>query len=302
MKIVLTGSLGRIGKPLTQHLVEKGHRVTVISSKAERQKEIEALGATAAIGSMQDVDFLTSTFKVSDAVYLMIAWDAIGNIFDKNIDFPTEFNKIANIYKQAVEQSGIKNVVYLSSIGAHTNKGIGSLSVYSGVEDIMNQLSEEVSIKFMRPVAFYTNLYRFMQSMKTDGTIVQSYGGDTKEPWVSPVDIANVIVEELEKPFEGRSFRYIASEEVSPNEVANILGEAIGNRDLKWKIVPAEQLLNGVLASGMNEWVAKGFVEMQTAQGNGTLYEDFYKNKPVMGEIKLTDFAKEFTSVYNQEV
>lgn len=300
MKVVLTGSLGRIGKPLTQGLVEKGHRVTVISSRSERQKDIEALGATAAIGSMQDVDFLTTTFKGADAVYLMIAWDAIGNIFDKNIDFPAEFSKIANKYQQAVEQSGVKKVVYLSSIGAHTNQGIGSLSIYNGVEDIMNQLPADVSIKFVRPVAFYPNLFRFMQSMKTDGAIIQSYGGDKKEPWVSPLDIANVIVEELEKPFDGRGFRYIASDEVSPNEVAKILGKAIGNQDLTWQIIPAEQLLQGLLASGMNEWVAKGFIEMQAAQGDGTLYEDFYKNKPMLGKIKLTDFAKEFALVYHQ--
>ncbi len=45
MKIILTGSLGNISKPLTKYLVGKGNTVTVISSKAERQKEIEALGA-----------------------------------------------------------------------------------------------------------------------------------------------------------------------------------------------------------------------------------------------------------------
>ena len=38
MKIVVTGSLGHIGKPLTEELVQKGHSVTVISSKAEKQK------------------------------------------------------------------------------------------------------------------------------------------------------------------------------------------------------------------------------------------------------------------------
>lgn len=65
-------------------------------------------------------------------------------------------------------------------------------------------------------------------------------------------------------------------------------------------IVPAEDLLQGVLASGMNEWVAKGFIEMQAAQGSGNLYEDFYKNKPNLSKVKLTDFAKEFASVYNQ--
>ena len=300
MKIVLTGSLGRIGKPLTQNLVNNGHSVIVISSKPERQEEIEMLGAKAALGSMQDVDFLINTFKGADAVYLMIAWDAIGNIFDKNINFPTEFITIAEKYKQSVKQSGVKKVVLLSSIGAHTNQGIGSLSVYKGIEDTMNQLPADVSIKFMRPVAFYPNLFRFMQSIRTEEAIIQSYGGNTKEPWVSPLDISNVIVEELEKPFEGRSFRYIASDEVSPNEVATILGEAIGNRKLKWQTVSAEQLLNGMQMSGMNEWVAKGFIEMQAAQGTGILYEDFYKNKPELGKVKMTEFTKEFASVYNQ--
>ena len=40
MKIVVTNSLGNISKPLTQQLVQRGHSVTVISSKAERQKDI----------------------------------------------------------------------------------------------------------------------------------------------------------------------------------------------------------------------------------------------------------------------
>lgn len=43
MKIVLTGSLGNINKPLTKELVQKGHSVTVISSKAERQKKLKPL-------------------------------------------------------------------------------------------------------------------------------------------------------------------------------------------------------------------------------------------------------------------
>lgn len=108
MNIVLTGSLGNIGKPLTQELVQKGHSVTVISSNPEKQKDIEALGAKDAIGTMQDVDFLTATLKGADIVYLMEAWDAIGSIFNKDVDFVAEFSRIASNYKQAVEQSGGK--------------------------------------------------------------------------------------------------------------------------------------------------------------------------------------------------
>ena len=50
MNIVLTGSIGNIGRPLTEQLVQKGHSVTVISSAAERRNAIEVMGAKAAIG------------------------------------------------------------------------------------------------------------------------------------------------------------------------------------------------------------------------------------------------------------
>ena len=77
---------------------------------------------------MQDADFLCATFKGADVVYLMEAWEGIGSIFEKDVDFVAGFKRIGNNYKQAVEQAGVKHIVHLSSIGAHTNKGVGSLS------------------------------------------------------------------------------------------------------------------------------------------------------------------------------
>ena len=72
MKIIITGSLGHIGKPLAEELVQKGHTVTVTSSKPEKQKDIEALDATAAIGSLEDARFLVSTFDGANAVFAMV--------------------------------------------------------------------------------------------------------------------------------------------------------------------------------------------------------------------------------------
>ena len=300
MKIILTGSLGHISKPLTQILVQKGHTVTVIGSKVERQKDIEALGAKAAIGNMEDADFLTKTFTGADIVYLMETLGD-GSFFNPNLDYVTAINKIANNYKQAVQESGVKRIVHLSSIGAHTDKGNGMLAFHYNVENILKQLPEDVSIKFMRPVGFYINMFAFIPTIKKQGAIIQNYGGDGKEPWVSPLDIAAVIAEEMEKPFDGRTIRYIASDEVSPNEVAKILGEAIDKPDLKWQVIPDEQMLKGMLAAGMNAKIAKGLVEMNANRRGGTLYEDYYQHNPTLGKVKLTDFAKEFARVYNQQ-
>ena len=300
MKITITGSLGHISKPLVKELLQKGHTVTIISSKAERQKDIEALGATAAIGTLEDADFLSASFKGADVVYLMEA-NGAGSFFDHKLDIIAAYNKIAYNYKQAIQQSGLKRVVHLSSIGAHTDKGNGILACHYNVENILKQLPNDVSIKFMRPVGFYYNMFAFIPTIKAQNVIISNYGGDEKEPWVSPLDIAAVIAEEIEKPFEGRTIRYIASDEVSPNEIAKILGQSIGKTDLEWLAIPDEQFLDVLLLAGMNPQTAKGFMEMNASRRGGVLYEDYYRNQPAFGKIKLTDFAIEFKTVYNQQ-
>jgi uncharacterized protein YbjT (DUF2867 family) len=227
--------------------------------------------------------------------------DAAGDFFDRDADFIAAINQIGKNYKQAVERSGVKHVVHLSSIGAHMNKGNGILIFHHNVENILKQLPGDVTVKFIRPVGFYTNMFSFIQMIKNKGAIISNYGGDKKEPWVSPSDIAAAIAEEMEmirQPAD-RTIRYIASDEISPNEIAEALGSAIGKPDLKWQVIPGDELLGNWLATGFNPQIARGFVEMQAAQGTGVLYEDYYANKPVLGKVKLKDFAKEFANRYH---
>lgn len=291
MNISLSGSLGNISKPLTKELVQKGNSVTVISHNPEKQKDIEGLDAKAAIGQLEDVSFLINTFTGADAVYCMEP--------PHNYDL-TFFENLANNYVQAIRQSGVKRVVFLSSIGAHTDKGNGVLAIYYKVENILKKLPSDVAITFMRPVGFYDNLLGFINTIKTQGVIASNYGGDDKKPWVSPTDIAAAIAEELTTPLVGRKVRYVASDELSCNELASILGAAIGMPDLKWIIIPGEQVLSGMIAAGINPQFAAGLVEMNASTHSGKMYEDYYRNRPAFGKVKLIDYAKEFAAVYNQ--
>jgi len=299
MKIVITGSLGHISKPLTLELLQKGHPVTVISHNTERQKDIEAIGAAAAIGSFEDVNFLTTTFKGADAVYCMIS--SGNSYFDPGFDLMAYTGKLGNNYKQAIQKSGVKKVVFLSSIGAHLEKGNGLLAFYYIIESILNTLPPDVSITFMRPVGFYYNLLGFINTIKTQGAIATNYGGDDKKPWVSPIDISSAAAEELVTPSKGRKVRYVASDEIRCNELARVLGASIGKPDLRWVVIPDEQMLNGLVAAGMNPNIAAGLVEMNAAANNRKLYEDYYLNKPVFGKVKISDFAKEFADAFNKK-
>jgi uncharacterized protein YbjT (DUF2867 family) len=295
MKIIVTGSLGHISKPLTDELVQKGHSVTVVSSNPEKQKDIEALGATAAIGSLEDVDFITGIFTGADAVYTMVP---PANYFDHNLNLTAYTHRMGSNYAQAIEASGVKRVVHLSSIGAHMEKGSGIIAAHHDVEVTLNKLSD-VAITFMRPTSFYYNLYGYVQMIKQAGIIAANYGGDDMIPWVSPVDIAAAIADELQTPLSGKKVRYVGSEELTGNETARIIGEAIGKPDLKWIVVGNAEVQAGLEGIGMQPAIAAGLVEMYGALHNGTFAEDYYNNRPaVMGKVKLKDFAQEFAASF----
>lgn len=301
MKITITGSLGNISKPLAQELIQKGHQITVITSDAEKQKTIEALGAKAAIGSVEDVAFLTQTFSDSDAVYCMIPR---ANYFDPNLDLDAFTDKIGNSYAEAIQQSGVKRVVFLSSIGAHLKENSGIIQRYYEIESVLNKLSD-VSITFMRPTSFFYNVLAYIPMIKNAGIIAANYGADKMIPWVSPNDIAQAIAEELVIPLDektgNRKIRYVSSEELTGHETAQILGNAIGKPDLKWVLVSDEEVLNGLTSVGMQPKIAAGLVEMYAGLYNGLLGEDYERNRPAeMGKTKMAEYAKEFATVYNQ--
>lgn len=294
MKIVVTGSLGNISQPLTIALVQKGHTVTVISSNPERQKDIEALGATAAIGSVEDADFLTAVFSGADVVYTMIPPNFIVP------DPIVHYKIIGESYAQAIKRSGIKQVVHLSSWGAHLEKGTGFVVGSYHVEQIFNQF-RDISITYLRACSFYNNLYHYTDMIKGAGFIGTNYGGNDKVVMVSPKDIAATVIEEIEIPTAGRNIRYVASDEHSCNEIATILGNAIGKPDLKWVTFTDEQTQAAMENNGVPALIAAKFTELNAAIRTGAIREDYDRHKPTFGKVELTDFAKEFAEVFKQK-
>lgn len=294
MKIIVTGSLGHISRPLTGLLVKEGHEVTVISSNADRATDIAAAGATAAIGTLDDEKFLAETFAGADAVYCMIP---PGDFRDKTYDIETHYTAIANAYKNAALSAGVKRIVHLSSIGAHTDTGNGMLAIHHTVEGTLQQLPADVAVSHMRPVGFYYNMFAYIPSIRFKNAIVQNYGNLT-EPWVSPNDIASVVAEEITQPFERGRIRYIASDECACDEVAAVLGNAIGQPGLSWETISDDQMRRNLEAAGMNPAIAGSYVAMNAGRRSGVLYEDYLKHRPVLGQVKLADFAKEFAQVF----
>lgn len=293
MKITVTGSLGNISKPLATQLVKAGHQVTVISSSPDKAEAITALGATPAIGSVDDIAFLTGAFKGADAIYTMIP-----NNFSAT-NYRQYIGSVGKNYAEAIKAAGVTKVVNLSSIGAHIDGGTGPISGIHDVEQTYKQLAG-VAIKHLRPAFFYTNLLANIDMIKHLGFLGANYGDNSRVVLVHPNDIAEVAAEELQSDFSETSIRYISSDERATNEIASVLGAAIGKPDLKWVDFTDEQALQGIQQAGLPAEIARNYVEMGTAVKSAILWEDYDKHKPAQfGKTKLEDFAAEFAEKFN---
>jgi uncharacterized protein YbjT (DUF2867 family) len=295
MKYIVTGSLGNISKPLAERLIAAGHSVTVISSNAGKASQIEALGAKAAVGSVEDIPFLTATFTGADAVYTMVPPNFGSGNWKKYIA------GIGENYAAAIQASGVKNVINLSSMGAHMREGCGPVSGLYFVEKALNGLVG-VNVKHLRPGFFYINFLSNISMIRNSGIIGANYGEGSKLVLVHPDDIAEAAAEELIRlSFSGKSVRYVASDEKNTYEVAAILGKAIGKPELPWVDFRDEDLLTGLLQAGLPEEIAKNYIEMGAAMRSGEMASDYNENRPaVFGKTKLEDYATTFASVYAQ--
>lgn len=294
MKYVVTGSLGNISQPLTRSLVKGGHEVTVITSKTSNTAAIETLGAKAAVGSVEDVAFLTQIFSGADAVYTMIPPNFAAT------DWKQWIAQIGSNYAAAIQAAGVKKVVNLSSVGAHMPDGAGPVSGLYFAEKALNAVPG-TDIRHLRPGYFYQNFLSNIGMIKQMGFMGGNFGSDAVPfPIVSTNDIAAAAAEELlQLSFTGHSVRYIASEEITGSTAAKILGTAIGKPELQWVVFTDEQFLQGALQAGLPEEIARNFTEMGHALHTGEMNAEYFTNQPQLSPTKLADFATVFAAAYN---
>ncbi|RYZ26029.1 MAG: NAD-dependent epimerase/dehydratase family protein [Chitinophagaceae bacterium] len=295
MKYVLTGGAGNISKPLAEQLLKAGHHVTVIGRNPEHLKPLTDQGAKAAIGSVEDVSFLTEAFKGADAVYTMVP-----PIFEVD-DWKSYIGQIGKNYADAIKAAGVKYVVNLSSVGAHMEDGAGPVTGLYRVEQSLNEL-KDVNVKHVRPGYFFYNFFGNIGMVKG----MNIFGGNAakaedKMVLSDTTDIATAVAEELlNLNFTGHSVRYIASDERTPVEVATALGTAVGKPELPYVEFSDEDMLGGLKGAGLHEEIAKNYTEMGHAMRTGKMLEDYQNNRPQeFGKVKLEDFAKQFAVAYN---
>ncbi len=294
MQYIITGSLGHTGKPITEALVKAGHSVTVITSSENKVAAIEALGAKAAVGSVEDADFLKQAFAGADAVYLLIPgkWGVT--------EWRAYQNQVGDNYIEAIKANDIQYAILLSSVGAHVGEGVGPVE---GLYDMEQKLKQVPGLNavLLRPPYFMYNLFGMIGMVKGMGIMGSNFGAETIA-LAHTSDIADAVLDELlQLGFTGQRVRYIASDERTGSDIARVLGEAIGKPETPWVVFSDEQSTQGMLQAGLNEEMAGEYTKLGEAMRTGKMQADYFANRPTaFGKVKLEDFAwNEFAPAFN---
>lgn len=294
---VITGATGNTGSLIAEGLLKAGKAVTVVGRSADKLQPFVAKGAKAAVGDLEDTDFLAKTFAGATAVYAIVPpkWDLTE-------DWRTYQRKVSTSITTALEKAGVKNVVLLSSHGAHLPEGAGPVT---GLYELEQQLKkvQGLNIMALRAAYFMQNFFGLIGMIKGMGAFGYSLNGEVKTPLVHTKDIAAVGLKHLlALDFKGFNHVFVSgAADVTMNEVATIIGKEIGKPDLKYIQFSYQDAEAGMVQSGIPLTIAKGYNELFQSINEGKFLNDYVRNAETTTPTTLEEFVKnEFVPAFQQ--
>ncbi len=239
--IVVTGASGRVGHQVARLLLSEGRNVRVVARTAENLKSPASLGADVRTGAIDDRVFLTTAFRGASVVFLLTPVDTKA----QNVN-TEQRNNVAGL-AGAIRDSGVKNVVALSSWGAELSERVGGIIGCHWLEQALNEISDLNSV-CLRPVWFMENFIWNIGLIKMANINGLALRPDFAFPMIATKDIAPVAAKYLAKlDFTGRHIHYLnGPKDYALTEVTQVLGNSIGKPNLKYIEFP-----NGIFRKGL---------------------------------------------------
>jgi uncharacterized protein YbjT (DUF2867 family) len=261
---VITGATGNTGSVVGEKLLAKGENVRVVGRDAKRLERFAQRGAEPFVADATDAGALTKAFSGAKAAYAMIP----PNISSPDVRAYEE--RVNDALFSAIEKNAVKHAVVLSSFGADKPHKTGPVVGLHNLEGKLNEIPG-LNALYLRAGYFMENILPQVGVIKSFGDMAGPVKGDLPLPMIATRDIGAAAAEALLKlDFEGKRPRELqGARDVTYEEVARIVGAAIGKPDLAYKQIPAAQLKPALMQMGMSSSMADLLLEMADALNSG---------------------------------
>lgn len=260
------GATGNIASVLTKTLLEKGEKVRVFGRSASKLQTFAQKGAETFVGDVKDVDALTKALSGVRAAFLMVPPNMTSP------DYRAEQERDSDAIAAAVKNSGLQYAVNLSSIGAQAPAGTGPISGLHFAEQKLNAM-DKLNVLHLRPAYFFENHLAAISMIQMMGLYGGALKGEMKIPMIATRDIGAFAADRLLKlDFNGKQTRELLGErDLSMNEVAMIIGKALGKPDLRYAQFPYDQVEKVLIQMGTPPKTAAYFIEMFQGFNDGVV-------------------------------
>jgi uncharacterized protein YbjT (DUF2867 family) len=285
--ITVLGATGKVGGKIAEILLNEGHTLKLVTRTADQLNKYRNLGAEIIPADLTDTDTITKAFQNADSAFVMTPPNLAA------FSYRTFQRSVGNAIIEAVQYSGIKHIVNLSSCGGHMHEGNGIIAGLAEQEVKLNQL-KDVNVLHLRPAYFMDNALLNISLIKEMGINGTTADANHKIPMVATKDIALIAANHLVNlDFNGKTVQAILGDrDYSFKELTSILGNSIGMPGLQYLQFPIDQAKQAMISLGISEDVATDITNMETALKNGIMnYEQrtIENSSPTSAEI----FAKE---------
>jgi uncharacterized protein YbjT (DUF2867 family) len=291
--IAVMGATGHTGGRISAWLLENGEKVRALGRSTEKLAETKHNGAEVLTGDAADADFLTAAFRSADAVYTLLPPDP------RSQDYLAQQAQQGEAIAKAISNSGVRYVVFLSSIGAKLPEGAGPYAGLRAQEERLRRL-QGVNVLILRVGSLFENFYNLLGLIKQQGT---TGGGVTPALPISMIatrDIADVAARALKlRDWAGVVVReLLGPRDLTFSEATRILGARIGKPDLHYVQFPYSDLKAALVQMGLSQNVADLNVEMARAFNEGRLESREHRKPENTTPTTFEEFADELARAY----
>jgi uncharacterized protein YbjT (DUF2867 family) len=258
---VVAGVTGNTGSVVAESLLQQDKPVTVIVRSEQKGERWKSKGAKIAVGSIEDAQKLAQILKGADGAYLLIPPNLGAT------DLLDDRKRVAFALAQAVRDSGIAHVVFLSSIGAQHASGTGPIiSTHVGETALA---SAAKNMTFIRAAFFFENWAPVLSAAQNNSVLPTFLTPDRKIPMVSTRDIGRVAAEALlDQPRGLRIIELAGPQDYGAEDIASVLSSLV-NREVRVQHIPLSAAVPTFQSFGFSENTARLFAEMYAGINSG---------------------------------
>jgi uncharacterized protein YbjT (DUF2867 family) len=293
--IVVMGATGNTGKSVAGYLLAGGEKVRVIGRSRDRLEAFASRGAETAVGDATDGAFLARAFRGADAIYAMIPPDY------RDDDYFGRFDRIGAAIERGLRESGVRKVVFLSSLGGEQATGTGPIAGLHNQEERL-KLIPGIDLLILRPTYFMENLMGTIGVIKGMGVNAGAFAPDARFPVIAARDVGAAAAAALRtRDFRGTSVRELLGQrDLSMREMTSALGARISKPDLAYVQVPDDDVKKGLIGIGIAPTIATLFVEMAHALSDGRIRSLEGRGAANTTPTSIETFTEDFAKAYGR--